>query len=56
MHIRHVEGGDFTGLVFDELKERDILRLEGPQGNFFIRNDQPDRPMIMMGGGTGFAP
>jgi len=56
LHIRHVEGGDFTGHVFDELKERDILRLEGPQGNFFVRNDQPERPMIMMGGGTGFAP
>jgi len=56
LHIRHVEGGDFTGFVFDELKERDILRLEGPQGNFFVRNDQPQRPMIMMGGGTGFAP
>lgn len=56
LHIRHVEGGDFTGHVFHELKERDILRLEGPQGNFFVRNDQPERPMIMMGGGTGFAP
>ncbi len=56
LHIRHVAGGDFTGHVFDELKERDILRLEGPLGNFFVRNDRPERPMIMMGGGTGFAP
>jgi CDP-4-dehydro-6-deoxyglucose reductase len=56
LHIRHVEGGGFTGWVFDELKVLDILRIEGPQGNFFIRNDQTDRPMILMGGGTGFAP
>jgi CDP-4-dehydro-6-deoxyglucose reductase len=56
LHIRHVEGGDFTGYVFDELQERDILRFEGPLGNFFVRNDQPERPMILMGGGTGFAP
>ncbi|MDX1380845.1 MAG: CDP-6-deoxy-delta-3,4-glucoseen reductase [Xanthomonadales bacterium] len=56
LHIRHVEGGDFTSFVFDDLKERDILRFEGPLGNFFIRNDEPDRPMILMGGGTGFAP
>jgi CDP-4-dehydro-6-deoxyglucose reductase len=56
LHIRHVAGGDFTGWVFDELKERDILRLEGPLGTFFVRNDRPERPMIMMGGGTGFAP
>ncbi len=56
LHIRHVKGGGFTGWVFDELRERDILRLEGPLGTFFIRNDEPDRPMILMGGGTGFAP
>lgn len=56
LHIRHVDGGDFTGYVFDDLKVKDILRLEGPQGNFFVRNDQPERPMIMVGGGTGFAP
>lgn len=56
LHIRHVDGGGFTGWVFDELKERDILRLEAPLGTFFVRNDQSERPMIMMGGGTGFAP
>lgn len=56
LHIRHVEGGDFTGYVFDTLKELDIIRLQGPLGNFFVRNDSPERPMIMLGGGTGFAP
>lgn len=56
LHIRHVEGGDFTGWVFDELKEKDILRIEGPLGTFFVRHDKPTRPIIMMGGGTGFAP
>jgi CDP-4-dehydro-6-deoxyglucose reductase len=56
LHIRHVDGGDFTGFVFDVLKVRDILRLEGPLGTFFIRHSEPARPMILMGGGTGFAP
>lgn len=56
LHIRHVEGGDFTSYVFDTLKELDIIRFEGPLGNFFVRNDAPERPMIMLGGGTGFAP
>ena len=56
LHIRHVDGGGFTGWVFDEMEERAILRLEGPQGTFFIRNDKTDRPMVLVGGGTGFAP
>lgn len=56
LHIRHIDGGDFTSYVFDDLHERDILRFEGPLGNFFVRNDEPERPMILMGGGTGFAP
>ena len=56
LHIRHVEDGDFTGWVFDELKVKDILRMEGPLGTFFIRHNKPDKPIIMMGGGTGFAP
>jgi len=56
LHIRHVEGGDFTGWVFDELKVKDILRIEGPLGTFFVRNHERDRPLLMMAGGTGFAP
>jgi len=56
LHVRHVDGGGFTSWVFDEMKVRDILRLEAPLGTFFIRNDELDRPMIFMGGGTGFAP
>jgi len=55
LHIRHVDGGDFTGYVVDELHEKDILRIEGPHGNFFLREDK-HRPMIFMAGGTGFAP
>ncbi len=55
LHIRHIEGGDFTGYVMDELHEKDILRIEGPHGSFFLREDAR-RPLIFMAGGTGFAP
>lgn len=55
LHIRHVEGGDFTGYVMDELHEKDILRIEGPHGCFFLR-EEADRPLIFIAGGTGFAP
>jgi CDP-4-dehydro-6-deoxyglucose reductase, E3 len=58
-------GGEFTGHVFDELRLRDTLRIEGPHGNFYLRdssnsannaNSDPQRPIIMVAGGTGFAP
>jgi len=55
LHIRHVPGGLFSEQVFSSLKERDILRLKGPLGSFFIRDDS-DKPMIFIAGGTGFAP
>jgi len=55
LHIRHVDGGDFTGYVMDELHEKDILRIEGPHGSFFLR-EEANRPLIFMAGGTGFAP
>jgi CDP-4-dehydro-6-deoxyglucose reductase len=55
LHIRHMPGGVFTDHVFNNMKERDILRFEGPLGTFFLREDS-DKPMILLASGTGFAP
>ena len=55
LHIRYVEGGYFTDQVFHMLREKALLRFQGPLGTFFLREDT-DRPAILVGGGTGFAP
>jgi CDP-4-dehydro-6-deoxyglucose reductase len=55
LHVRHVPGGEFTDYVFDSMKEKTILRIQAPLGTFILR-EESDRPMIFMGGGTGFAP
>lgn len=55
LHIRNITGGTFTNHVFDEMKERDILRIKGPLGTFFLREDS-DKPIIFVASGTGFAP
>jgi len=55
VHVRHVPGGQFTDHVFTKMKERDILRFEGPQGTFFLREDS-DKPIVLVASGTGFAP
>lgn len=55
LHIRHIEGGEFTSEVFDKMHVKDLLRIEGPHGQFYLREGS-DRPIIFMAGGTGFAP
>ncbi|MEG0822030.1 MAG: CDP-6-deoxy-delta-3,4-glucoseen reductase [Burkholderiaceae bacterium] len=61
-HIRHMAGGRFTDALFGVakegqpvVKERDLLRCEGPLGSFFLRDDNT-RPIILLASGTGFAP
>lgn len=55
LHVRLVPDGEFTGFVFNSMKEKAIMRFQGPLGTFFLREDS-QRPIIMVGGGTGFAP
>ena len=54
-HIRFMAGGLFTEQVFNTMKERDILRFEGPHGSFFLR-EESDKPIVLLASGTGFAP
>lgn len=59
LHVRHMPGGVFTDALFGvagkPVRERDILRLEGPLGTFFLRPDS-GRPIVLLASGTGFAP
>jgi CDP-4-dehydro-6-deoxyglucose reductase len=55
LHLRHMQGGKFTDQVFGSMKEKDILRIEGPYGGFFLRENS-NKPMIFLASGTGFAP
>jgi len=59
LHIRHMPGGQFTDSLFGgagtAVKERDILRFEGPLGTFFLREENT-QPIVLLASGTGFAP
>ena len=55
LHIRHMPGGVFTDHVFGAMKEKDILRFEGPLGTFFLREDS-NKPIVLLASDTGFAP
>jgi CDP-4-dehydro-6-deoxyglucose reductase len=55
LHVRYVPGGEFTEYVFNEMQPGTIMRIQAPLGGFYLR-EESDRPLIMMAGGTGFAP
>jgi len=60
LHVRRVAGGGFTQRLFGAgaggaaLAAGSLLRIEGPMGQFSYRAGTS--PIIMVGGGTGFAP
>ncbi|MEP7084670.1 MAG: CDP-6-deoxy-delta-3,4-glucoseen reductase [Betaproteobacteria bacterium] len=55
LHIRHMASGAFTEHLFRDTPTKEILRIEGPHGAFYLR-EESDKPMIFVAGGTGFAP
>lgn len=55
LHIRNVPDGHFTPRIFDSMKERDLLRFEGPFGTYIFQSEA-ESPIIMIAGGTGFSP
>jgi CDP-4-dehydro-6-deoxyglucose reductase, E3 len=54
LHVRRVMGGGFSELLFTTLGVGSLLRIEGPVGQFVYR--ESDAPLLMIAGGTGFAP
>ncbi len=54
LHIGRAANGRFTSYVHDQLRLRDIVRFEGPFGEFGFSGDA--RPAILLAGGTGIAP
>jgi len=55
IHVRHLPGGSFTDHVFSAMKTGDKLRIEGPLGTFYLRDDSA-KPVILLASGTGFGP
>jgi len=54
LHIKKVANGVFSGFLFNDLKENQLLRFYGPLGTFFVRDS--NHPIIFLCTGSGFAP
>jgi CDP-4-dehydro-6-deoxyglucose reductase len=55
LHVRRVASGEFTQQLFSGAAEKTLLRIEGPLGQFWFR-EESSRPALLIGGGTGYAP
>ncbi|MBM0653098.1 2Fe-2S iron-sulfur cluster binding domain-containing protein [Capnocytophaga genosp. AHN8471] len=56
LFIRNYEGGLFSQYWFNEAKPNDLLRMEGPLGTFFYRNNPNCEEIVLLATGTGIAP
>lgn len=55
-HIRLIENGKFSSWVHHDLKVGDTLLVQGPTGDCFYTNGNPEQNLLLIGTGTGLAP
>lgn len=53
-YIKKIKDGEFSQYWFNDAKENDLLRIEGPKGTFFLR--KPKNHVLFLATGTGIAP
>lgn len=54
-HVRALSGGTVSPFVYEKLKMGDPVRVEGPRGISFLR-EQHTGPILALAGGSGLAP
>jgi NAD(P)H-flavin reductase/ferredoxin len=54
-YIKQIPGGQFTGLLFNNINPGASLELEGPYGMAYLRSGS-DRPVLCIAGGSGISP
>jgi CDP-4-dehydro-6-deoxyglucose reductase len=52
--IKRFENGKMSDYWFNQATENDLLRIEGPKGTFFLRDNS--KPLLFLATGTGIAP
>jgi len=53
--VKRYPGGRLSGYWFERAKPNDLIRIEGPFGTFFLRDDGPTN-IAFLATGTGIAP
>lgn len=56
LQVRRMPEGQMSHWLIDAFNEGMHIELEGPNGHCIYTDGQPDKPMLMVGTGTGLAP
>ena len=56
IQVKRKENGELSNWMLDELKVRQVIQIQGPNGDSYYRDDNPDGNILMVGTGTGLAP
>ncbi|KTC94587.1 NAD(P)H-flavin reductase [Legionella erythra] len=56
LHIRHDQGNPYNQPLFAAIKREGRVQVALPYGDCYLNQLQPDKPVLFIAGGTGFAP
>lgn len=56
LHIRHAKDNTYNQQLLAEIKQRGALTIRLPLGDCHLDKLYPERPILFIAGGTGFAP
>jgi len=56
LHVKRLPGGRMSNWIFDQLGAGETLELQGPNGACFHLAGEPQRPLLLIGNGSGLAP
>lgn len=56
LHIRHTRDNPYNQPLLAEIKRRGVVSIHLPMGECNVNHLQPDKPILFIAGGTGFAP
>jgi ferredoxin-NADP reductase/ferredoxin/truncated hemoglobin YjbI len=56
LHVQRVPGGALSSYLCDELQADDEVEIQGPNGSSTYAAEAPERPLLLLGTGSGLAP
>jgi NAD(P)H-flavin reductase/ferredoxin len=56
LHVKRLPGGAMSNWIFESLVPGAALDIDGPHGGCYYLAEESDRPLLLIGNGTGLAP